>query len=123
MHPLDLLKVKFQTSTEKLQGGIGRQIYYSLRDIHASQGWRGLYRGVGANVAGNASSWGLYFLLYVHYGVWFVLFLCYAISYNMLKKSMSPTGDPNYKFSSTTTLLYAAEASSQFNHLQLKDCY
>lgn len=34
-------------------------------------------------------------------------------SYNMLKKQMSPTGDPNYKFSSATTLLYAAEASSQ----------
>lgn len=31
----------------------------------------------------------------------------------MLKKKMSPTGDPNYKFSSATTLLYAAEASSQ----------
>ncbi|KLO09929.1 mitochondrial carrier [Schizopora paradoxa] len=95
MHPLDLLKVKFQVSTSKPQGGIGKQIWYSLRDIHASEGWRGLYRGVGANIAGNASSWGLYFLFY-----------------NMLKKRMSPTGDPNYKFSSATTLLYAAEASA-----------
>lgn len=63
MHPLDLLKVKLQTSTEKPQGGVGRQIWYSLRDIYGTQGLRGLYRGVGANIAGNASSWGLYFLL------------------------------------------------------------
>ena len=29
----------------------------------------------------------------------------------MLKKRYSPTGDPNYKFSSLTTLMYSAEAS------------
>ncbi|KAL5488290.1 FLX1 [Sanghuangporus weigelae] len=95
MHPLDLLKVKFQTSSAKPQGGVGKAIYYALRDIYTAQGIRGLYRGVGANIAGNASSWGLYFLFY-----------------NMLKKRMSPTGDPSYKFSSATTLLYAAEASA-----------
>ncbi|KAI5122172.1 hypothetical protein M0805_007070 [Coniferiporia weirii] len=95
MHPLDLLKVKFQVSTTNPQAGVGRAIYNSLHNIYASQGLRGLYRGVGANVAGNASSWGLYFLFY-----------------NMLKKRLSPTGDPNYKFSSGTTLLYAAEASA-----------
>lgn len=66
MHPLDLLKIKFQVSTSKPQGGVGKQIWYSLRDIHAEQGWKGLYRGVGPNIAGNASSWGLYFLLCVH---------------------------------------------------------
>ena len=63
MHPLDLLKVKFQTSTSKPVGGVGKQIYLSLRDIYLEQGIRGLYRGVNANIAGNASSWGLYFLL------------------------------------------------------------
>jgi solute carrier family 25 folate transporter 32 len=64
MHPLDLLKVKFQVSTAKPQGGIGRQIWYSLKDIYVRDGGvKGLYRGVGANIAGNASSWGLYFLL------------------------------------------------------------
>nr|VWO99329.1 Oligopeptidase B [Ganoderma boninense] len=67
MHPLDLLKVKFQVATEKPQGGVGRAIWSSLKGIHASDGWKGLYRGVGANVAGNASSWGLYFLFpHVH---------------------------------------------------------
>ena len=67
MHPLDLLKVKFQVSTSgQLKGGIGRQIWNGLKEIQTNEGWRGLYRGVGANIAGNASSWGLYFLLYVH---------------------------------------------------------
>jgi hypothetical protein len=64
MNPLDLLKVKFQVSTRTPSGsGMGRGIWLALRDIHASEGWRGLYRGVGPNIAGNASSWGLYFLL------------------------------------------------------------
>lgn len=65
MNPLDLLKVKFQVSTREPEGGIGRGIWRALRDVHASEGWRGLYRGLGPNVAGNASSWGLYFLLCV----------------------------------------------------------
>lgn len=65
MHPLDLLKVKFQVATERPQGGVGRQIWNALRGIHRENGWRGLYRGVSPNIAGNASSWGLYFLLYV----------------------------------------------------------
>lgn len=65
MNPLDLLKVKFQVSTSPRGGGggIGRGIWLALRDIHASEGWRGLYRGLSPNIAGNASSWGLYFLL------------------------------------------------------------
>ena len=65
MNPPDLLKVKFQVSTRGPEGGIGRGIWRDLYDIHASEGWRGLYRGLGPNVAGNASSWGLYFLLCV----------------------------------------------------------
>jgi solute carrier family 25 folate transporter 32 len=34
-----------------------------LKDIYVKDSIRGLYRGVGQNVVGNASSWGLYFLL------------------------------------------------------------
>ena len=63
MHPLDLLKVKFQVANHSPKGGIGRQIWTSLKEIKDTQGWKGLYRGVGPNIAGNASSWGLYFLL------------------------------------------------------------
>ena len=71
MNPLDLLKVKFQVSTRGPKGGIGHGIWRALRDIHASEGLHGLYRGLGPNVAGNASSWGLYFLL--------CIFLFYAL--------------------------------------------
>jgi len=94
MHPLDLLKVKFQVATDKPQGGIGRQIWNSLRDIKVQQGWRGLYRGVGPNIAGNATSWGFYFLFY-----------------NMLK-SRASGGDPNHKLSAGSYLLCSAEASA-----------
>lgn len=63
MNPLDLLKVKLQVATTPARGSAGTQIWNGLRDIRAAEGWRGLYRGVGPNIAGNASSWGLYFLL------------------------------------------------------------
>ena len=89
MNPLDLLKVKFQVSTRAPEGGgIGRGIWRALRDIHASEGWRGFYRGLGPNVAGNASSWGLYFLLCVFlpsfWGVGFLLRHWYYISRDTL---------------------------------------
>jgi solute carrier family 25 folate transporter 32 len=64
MNPLDLLKVKFQVATTASTTGLGKQIWFSLRDIYRDSGFRGLYRGVVPNVAGNASSWGLYFLFY-----------------------------------------------------------
>jgi solute carrier family 25 folate transporter 32 len=95
MHPLDLLKVKLQVATENPQGGIGKAIWNSLREIRASEGWKGLYRGVGPNIAGNASSWGLYFLFY-----------------NMLKKRASGD-DPNYRMSPGAYLLCSAQAQSQ----------
>ncbi|KAJ7087294.1 mitochondrial carrier domain-containing protein [Mycena belliarum] len=94
MNPLDLLKVKLQVATTNPTGGVGKQIWYSLRDIQRQQGWKGLYRGVGANVAGNASSWGLYF--------WF---------YNMLKKRASD-GDSSAPLSSGAILLCSAQASA-----------
>ncbi|GJE84809.1 mitochondrial FAD carrier protein [Phanerochaete sordida] len=94
MHPLDLLKIKFQVATDQPKGGLGRQIWHALREIKETQGWRGLYRGVGPNIAGNASSWGLYF--------WF---------YNMLKQHYSG-GDPSFQMSAGTYLLCSAEASA-----------
>lgn len=65
MNPLDLLKIKFQVNTGKQAGTIGKQMWLSLKQVQQTQGWKGLYRGIGPNIAGNASSWGLYFLLYV----------------------------------------------------------
>ncbi|KAH9171558.1 mitochondrial carrier domain-containing protein, partial [Lactarius sanguifluus] len=64
MNPLDLLNVKFQVSTRGPKGGIGRGIWRALCDIHAIEGWRGVYRGLSSNVAGNAGSWGYYFILF-----------------------------------------------------------
>ncbi|PCH41551.1 mitochondrial carrier [Wolfiporia cocos MD-104 SS10] len=94
MHPLDLVKVKFQIATDRPSGGVGKQIWRALVDIREQQGWRGLYRGIGPNIAGNASSWGFYFLFY-----------------NMLK-SRASGGDPNYKLSAGSYLLCSAEASA-----------
>jgi len=53
MNPLDPLKI---SSKCRLEGGIGCGVWRTLRDIHASEGWRGLYCGLSPNVAGNASS-------------------------------------------------------------------
>ncbi|KAJ3777077.1 mitochondrial carrier domain-containing protein [Lentinula raphanica] len=94
MNPLDLLKVKFQVATSASSGGIGKQIWYSLRDIYRESGFKGLYRGVGPNVAGNASSWGLYFLFY-----------------NMLKKRAAG-GDITQTLSAQEILLCSAQASA-----------
>ena len=73
MQPLDMLKVKFQVMTTPPTSiyrgsGILRNnplwtIYDALKEIQTQRGWRGLYRGVGPNIAGNAASWGLYFWL------------------------------------------------------------
>ncbi|KAI0761742.1 mitochondrial carrier domain-containing protein [Irpex lacteus] len=59
-----VVAVKFQVANKNPTGGVGTAIWNSLKDIKDTQGWRGLYRGVGPNIAGNASSWGLYFLFY-----------------------------------------------------------
>ncbi|KAH9005560.1 mitochondrial carrier domain-containing protein [Lactarius hatsudake] len=93
MNPLDLLKVKFQVPTRGPEGGIGRGIWRALRDIHASEGWRGLYRGLSPNVAGNASSWGLYSLLY-----------------NQLKRCATVDA-PDRPVTASQYLLFSSEAS------------
>ncbi|ETW84419.1 mitochondrial carrier protein [Heterobasidion irregulare TC 32-1] len=98
MHPLDLLKVKFQVATESPKGGVGKHIWHSLKGIKQSDGWRGLYRGVGPNIAGNASSWGLYFLLYV-------------ALYNQLKRRAF-LDDPDKPLSAGQYLLCSAQASA-----------
>lgn len=63
MNPLDLLKIKLQVATANPTVGIGKHIWLTLKGIQQTQGWSGLYRGLAPNIAGNASSWGLYFLL------------------------------------------------------------
>ncbi|KAF9526275.1 mitochondrial FAD carrier protein [Crepidotus variabilis] len=94
MNPLDLLKVKLQTTTTNPTSGVGKHIWSTLKGIQQSQGWKGLYRGLSPNITGNASSWGLYFLFY-----------------NMLKKHASD-GDITKPLSAPQYLLCSAEASA-----------
>jgi len=77
----------------------------------------GLYRGLGPNVAGNASSWGLYFLLCVAFFIPFVfysyIFCSFFISYNQLKRRATVEA-PDKPLSASQYLLFSAEASSHF---------
>lgn len=73
MHPLDLVKVRFQladhssasasASMTSKRPGFGRAVYHAMEDAVRADGWKGLYRGLVPNLVGGASSWGLYFLL------------------------------------------------------------
>ncbi|XP_059139971.1 mitochondrial folate transporter/carrier-like isoform X2 [Physella acuta] len=68
LHPLDLIKVRFQVDEGPGQTGIKRPQYtgviHAFRAIVQSDGWKGLYRGVTPNVTGAGLSWGLYFFFY-----------------------------------------------------------
>jgi solute carrier family 25 folate transporter 32 len=64
MHPLDLVKVRFQLGeVPRTNGRFGRALYDVLAEAVRADGWKGLYRGLGPNIVGGAGSWGLYFLL------------------------------------------------------------
>ncbi|EST08388.1 Mitochondrial substrate/solute carrier [Kalmanozyma brasiliensis GHG001] len=85
-----------------LGGRIGNDMMGALNDIVKADGWKGLYRGLSPNVAGNSASWGLYFL-------W----------YTMIKERMSAndttpdpaTGEPR-KLSAGQHLLAASESGA-----------
>lgn len=64
MHPLDLVKVRFQLADSNApRHKFGHALYDVLADSVRADGWRGLYRGLIPNLVGGAGSWGLYFLL------------------------------------------------------------
>ncbi|KAJ2592480.1 mitochondrial FAD carrier protein flx1 [Coemansia sp. RSA 1797] len=64
LHPLDLVKIRLQVDTQShTQATIGRAVRATRHIIH-TDGLQGLYRGLGANLAGNCASWGLYFAWY-----------------------------------------------------------
>ncbi|KAI5479808.1 mitochondrial FAD carrier protein [Pseudohyphozyma bogoriensis] len=107
MHPLDLLKVRFQVSTSSSlalpsssstpstlarRPGTLTEIYLALRDVSKAEGIRGLYRGLSPNIVGNASSWGLYFLWYT------------------MIKSRKTGGDSSVKLSAGQHLAASAES-------------
>lgn len=66
LHPFDLIKLRFavddgQASTHRTKY---RGIIHATASITKEEGLLALYRGVSANMIGNASSWGLYFFFY-----------------------------------------------------------
>ncbi|TKY88240.1 hypothetical protein EX895_002950 [Sporisorium graminicola] len=85
-----------------LGGKVGNDMVGALSEIVKADGWKGLYRGLSPNVAGNSASWGLYFL-------W----------YTMIKERMSAhesnqdstTGEPK-KLSAGQHLLAASESGA-----------
>ncbi|KIS66599.1 uncharacterized protein UMAG_05588 [Mycosarcoma maydis] len=85
-----------------LGGRMGNDVIGALNEIVKADGWKGLYRGLSPNVAGNSASWGLYFL-------W----------YTMIKERMSAsnssldaaTGEPK-KLSAAQHLLAASESGA-----------
>ncbi|KAG0330483.1 hypothetical protein BGZ99_003054 [Dissophora globulifera] len=64
LHPLDLIKTRFQVNASQAAPRIGGT-FRSFQQIYRSEGFRrGLYRGLTPNFAGATVSWGLYFYLY-----------------------------------------------------------
>jgi len=66
LHPFDLIKIRFQVSdgsvVEHRQRYTG--VVNAFRSIYVKDGIAGLYQGVSPNIAGAASSWGLYFFAF-----------------------------------------------------------
>ncbi|KAF9981121.1 hypothetical protein BGZ65_004298 [Modicella reniformis] len=64
LHPLDLIKTRFQVNASQGSPRIGGTLR-SFQEIYRNEGFRhGLYRGLTPNFAGATVSWGLYFYLY-----------------------------------------------------------
>jgi len=64
LHPLDLIKTQFQVNTLNTTPATGLYTLQHLRNIRKLFGWKGLYQGFSANMAGSTASWGIYFLWY-----------------------------------------------------------
>lgn len=64
LHPLDLVKVKFQVQDGLLRANRYTSILGAVRTIAAEEGLRGFYRGVVPGAWGSGASWGFYFFFY-----------------------------------------------------------
>ncbi|CAG8567220.1 5318_t:CDS:2, partial [Acaulospora colombiana] len=67
LHPLDLVKTRFQVDNTVRSLSGKRQFgatFNTLKGILAKDGFTGLYRGVSPNFAGSTASWGFYFYWY-----------------------------------------------------------
>ena len=62
LYPLDLIKVRFQANAS-----VGRQlpwIWSAARQIFRTEGWRGLYGGIGPSLVGATIANGGFFFIY-----------------------------------------------------------
>lgn len=67
LHPLDLIKVRFQVLPPTATQTHARPFFYTFKElarIGRSFGLRGLYQGFSANWTAAMASWGIYFYLY-----------------------------------------------------------
>eukprot|EP00041_Stephanoeca_diplocostata_P040480 m.1639634 g.1639634 ORF g.1639634 m.1639634 type:complete len:311 (-) comp36943_c0_seq1:639-1571(-) len=70
LHPLDLIKVRFQAQNNSTSSSSARGNYSGVIDsftkIIRNEGSRALYQGVSVNAIGSGTAWGLYFFAYEH---------------------------------------------------------
>lgn len=64
LHPLDLIKVRFQVSDGHQARPTYNGLVHACRSIVRQRGVAGLYQGVTPNVWGAGASWGFYFFFY-----------------------------------------------------------
>ena len=69
LHPLDLIKTRLQVQDAASAASSRRLPVYrglldAARSIVSLEGWLGLYQGMGPNIFGNMTSWGLYMHFY-----------------------------------------------------------
>eukprot|EP00040_Diaphanoeca_grandis_P026551 m.149049 g.149049 ORF g.149049 m.149049 type:complete len:342 (-) comp30633_c2_seq1:268-1293(-) len=66
LHPLDLVKVRFQAQDNFGTSARGRYtgVLDAFRTIVRTEGARALYQGISPNAVGSASAWGSYFFMY-----------------------------------------------------------
>lgn len=66
-HPLDLIKLRLQLDTHKTsQWQACKRIFKSLNN-NGNNTLINIYRGIGPNLIGSTTAWGLYFFFYRHY--------------------------------------------------------
>ncbi|TID31089.1 hypothetical protein CANINC_000333 [Pichia inconspicua] len=66
-HPLDLLKLRLQLDTHRTSQWQACKRILSSINKNGNGTLVNLYRGIGPNIIGSTSAWGLYFFFYRHY--------------------------------------------------------
>uniref|UniRef100_A0A7S2W927 Mitochondrial folate transporter/carrier n=1 Tax=Mucochytrium quahogii TaxID=96639 RepID=A0A7S2W927_9STRA len=96
LHPLDLIKTRFQVDETRGKGSLfnrGAGVLKEAYRVSTESGIRGLYRGLLPSVMGSSASWGIYFMLY-----------------ESLKRTLEP--NPGQRLTSMQYLLASAAAGA-----------